>query len=267
MEGIAGVMDWTQCLSDKRDYGRGRELMTGEAAAAAEGAFEAGARTVVVGDSHGCMTNLLVERMPLAARLVQGRCKPLSMMHGLDKTFDAVAFVGYHSMMGTQGGVLAHTYSGSIMQCRINGLVVGEPGLNSTLAAAFGVPAVFLSGDEAACREIEALIPGVTTMPVKKGFGTKVCSSLHPEAARAAIRSGIGEALTAQRPAKKTKLPKSPFTLKVLLYRPDMADLCQMIPGVKRIGASEVEFRHADFVTVYGAFLTIMRIAGIARED
>ncbi len=38
------------------------------------------------------------------------------------------------------------------------------------LRGALGLPVIFLSGDHAACREIEALIPGVTTAAVKQGL-------------------------------------------------------------------------------------------------
>jgi len=272
MEGVAGIVDWNQVSPKHSEYAIGRELMTGEAAAAVEGALEAGAREIVVGDSHASMFNLLAEKMPTQARLVQGRCKPLSMMQGIDRSFDACAFVGYHAMRGTAGGVLSHTYSGVIYEAWLNRVLVGEPGMNATLAASFGVPLMFLSGDEAVCREVRGLLPGIETVAVKKGFGIKAASSIHPQKAREAIRAGIRKALSGKGKAKgkgprRGKLPKSPFTLRLVLVKPEMADLCEAIPGIQRKEARVVEFRHRDFRTVYGAFLTVMRISGIAIQD
>jgi D-aminopeptidase len=90
---------------------------------------------------------------------------------------------------------------------------------------------------------------------------------MHPEPARDAIRKGIANALK-KKPPKKTKLPtRSPYRLDILLAKPEMADLCQMIPGIARKGPVAVQFKHDDFVAVYGAFLTIMRIAGTAVAD
>ncbi len=268
MEGIAGISDWDQVNRTKPDYAWARELMTLEAAAAVEGALAAGAKEVVVGDSHATMTNLLPEKMPTKAQLVQGRCKPISMMQGISEEFDAAAFIGYHAMQGTYRGVLAHTYAGSLIrECHINGQMVGEPALNATLAASFGVPLAFLSGDEAACREARRFVPGIETVATKKGFGTKCSQSRHPHVVRDAIRKGIQSALSRKPTLRGNRLPKPPFTLKVVLVRTEMGDLCEDIPGVERKDSMTVVFKDRSFLTVYKAFLTIMRICGVAADN
>ena len=62
------------------------------------------------------------------------------MMQGIDNSFDAVLYTGYHAAAGTQNGVLDHSYSGlSVRQIKLGNLVVGEAGLNAlvfSLAAA-----------------------------------------------------------------------------------------------------------------------------------
>lgn len=265
MEGVAGIVDWDQVTSDKGDYSLGRDLMVGEANAAIEGAAAAGAKTIVLADSHGSMFNMPAEKLHPAAEIVQGRCRGLSMMEGVSKDFDMAAFIGYHAMACTERGCLAHTYSGSIRECKINGRALGEPGLNATLAAHFGVPLVFLSGDEAACREAQGLFPGLVTAPVKKSIAAKAARSLHPSKAREAIKAGIEKAIKAG-PPKKSNLPKAPYHMTITLRQVQMADLCERIPYVTRKGATGVEFEHEDFVMVYGAFLTIMRISGLAAS-
>ena len=57
------------------DFERSRRLMTLEANAAVEGAFEGAAAGVVVNDSHGDMYNLLPEDLDPRAELVLGSPK------------------------------------------------------------------------------------------------------------------------------------------------------------------------------------------------
>jgi D-amino peptidase len=72
MEGIAGVNHAKPTQRGDDAYPRSALLMTREANAAIEGAFDGGADEVVVNDSHGKMFNLLPEELDARARLVQG---------------------------------------------------------------------------------------------------------------------------------------------------------------------------------------------------
>ena len=140
-------------MPDSRDYDRARSLMTGELNAAVEGALNAGAKEIIVNDSHGPMINLLIEKINPAAKLITGSPKPLSMMQGIDRDFAAAIFVGYHARMGAPG-VLSHTYSGArVANIWVND-IPGRPahaGLNI-----FGVLVVLVCGDDVVCREPES---------------------------------------------------------------------------------------------------------------
>ena len=160
IEGVSGVVNALLHTSvEGKDYGRARELMTGEASAVVEGAVKAGATEVVVNDSHGPMTNLLIEKLHPAATLITGAPKHLSMMEGIDSTFDAAVFVGYHSRMGTPG-VLSHTISGgSVANVWVNDVLLGETGINAGIAGHFGVPVVLVAGDDVWQGSQRALAP------------------------------------------------------------------------------------------------------------
>jgi D-amino peptidase len=71
--------------------------MAEDANAAIRGAFEGGATDVLVNDSHGSQRNLLPEDLDPRARLISHTFKRHGMMEGLDETFDAIIFVGYHA--------------------------------------------------------------------------------------------------------------------------------------------------------------------------
>lgn len=150
MEGVAGVVDREQTLRDGKEHERARKLMTQEVNAAIEGALEAGAKQVLVNDSHGTMRNIILEELNENAELITGSPKPLSMMQGIDKTFNAVLFVGYHAMRGTYKGVLEHTYHGNIVSdVFFNSKRYGETGMNAAVAGYFKVPIVLVTGDQA----------------------------------------------------------------------------------------------------------------------
>src|SRR2546429_7904918 len=109
IEGVAGVVDVAQTVEPGPEYETGRRLLLGEVNAAIEGAVSGGATEVLVNDAHWKMTNLDPESLAAGAAYVSGRFKPLYMMQGLDATFDAAFFIGYHGAVGGGGSVLLAT--------------------------------------------------------------------------------------------------------------------------------------------------------------
>lgn len=260
MEGISGVVTTDHVTSSHKEYDRFRKLMTAETNAAIEGALAGGATHVVVNDSHGGMTNILLEELNPAAELISGSPKPLSMMEGIGPDVDAVFFVGYHSRMGTGAGVLAHTYAGSIVtEVRLNGQAVGETGLNAAMAGAFGVPVVLVTGDRAVTEEACALLGGVETVAVKDGVGWKAARCVHPEVARQRIREA------AERAVRKKATPfvvMPPITLRAVFQRPAQADMAALIPGSRRVDGLTLEFTAPDMQTAHTAFRAMVGLAG-----
>src|SRR5262249_46427315 len=101
MEGISGVANESLVSSPGSGYERGRKLMAADTNAAIRGALSAGAREVVVNDSHGSHANLRIEDLEPGARLITDAFKRYGMMQGLDETFDAILFIGYHAKAGS----------------------------------------------------------------------------------------------------------------------------------------------------------------------
>jgi D-amino peptidase len=99
-EGVAGIVDWDQIMVGSHDYEMGRRLLLGELNAAIDGALQAGAQSILVNDSHSSMRNLDPEQLHGSASLLSGKHKPLYMMEGLDSSFDAIFFLGYHGSIG-----------------------------------------------------------------------------------------------------------------------------------------------------------------------
>jgi D-amino peptidase len=200
MEGVAGVVHENQTdPTEPRysgEYNRFRRLMTNEANAAIAGALEAGAKAVVVNDSHWLMRNLLAEELNPNAELMSGGPKRLSMIEGIDGSFDAAMFVGYHARAGTRNATIDHTYTSRVYEARINGQPVGELALNAAMAGVHGVPVVLVSGDQALAAEATALLgTALEAVIVKEAVGRFAARSVAPAVACDRIRLGAAAAL------------------------------------------------------------------------
>jgi D-amino peptidase len=262
IEGCAGVFDGHMLSPEGHDYAEGRALMVGECNAAVQGALDAGATEVYVNDSHNRMINLLPWAVHPEARLILGSVKPMSMCQGLDSSFDAAMYIGYHARQGTAQAFLCHTYHSRVFyNIAVNGEDWGESSLNAAMAGWFGVPVVFVSGDDACAAEISRLLPGTHTLSVKRGQGSRTGDSLHPEKARALIRQGAAKALE-QRAAIRPFRPVPPYHLVADLVNERMADLCTRIPKVERTGARRLEFISDNYQEMYRAMLCMLTVGG-----
>ena len=248
MEGIGGAVTDQQLGTSGFEYQKFRELMTEETNAAIAAAREAGVTEFVVADSHGSFQNLLVDKLPADVQLVRGTPRPLAMMQGIDDSFDGVIFIGYHASTTNPEGVRAHTMSSANMaDLRLNGASVTEGAWNAALAGHFGVPILAVSGDEAAIKEVQSLVPGVEGAVVKWPYGFHAARVLSPEASRQVIRDAVkkGMARRTQISAQKVKTPVE-VEIRFKAYRP--AEILSWLPLFKRIDSHAVRFTAKDMV-------------------
>jgi len=188
MEGITGVASADQLSPTAFEYGRAREWMTAEVLAAIQGAREAGATEFVVSDSHGNGQSLLIDKFPsdVPIRIVRSFPRPLGMMEGIDSSFAAVIFVGYHASTSSTTGVRAHTMSSALLtRIALNGVSMSEAGVNAAIAAQFGVPVVMITGDDAIVEETKQRLGAIEGVAVKHAIGFHSTSTLTPEVAQA----------------------------------------------------------------------------------
>ena len=198
MEGISGVSGDDQVNAGGAEYGRSRKLMAEDLNAAIRGAIDAGATDILVNDSHGGQRNLLPEDVHPTARLISHSFKRHGMMEGLDETFDAVIFIGYHAKADAPRGLFAHTGTGVLRDLQINGRSVGEGGMNAALASWYGVPIVVVTGDDAAVAEVKESVPGVRGVAVKRAINVRAVELKPLQQARQEIqqaaRAGVAAA-------------------------------------------------------------------------
>ncbi len=250
MEGVAGVVSPEQLGPAGFEYQRFREFMTAEVLAAIAGARDGGATEVVVSDSHGNGQNLLIERFPADVTVIRSFPRPLMMMQGLDSTFSAAVFIGYHASTTSPAGVRAHTISSAnLAAVELNGVAMPEAGINAAIAGRFGVPVVMISGDDVAVAEAQRLLGNIEGAVVKRAISFHAAATLTPEAAQALIRQKV-RAAVARRGELRPYVVAAPVRLDVTFknYRP--AEVLAYLPGVQRTTAHAVRFTGADILEV-----------------
>ena len=240
MEGVAGIVKWEQTTGGEPLYEEGRKLYTEEINAAVRGAKAAGAEEIVVMDCHGAgkgwtFNSLLPELLdPACEFVVQDSWTEYTEL--LEQGCDGALFVGMHARAGTALGVMSHTISGRDYQnLWFDDVLVGETGINAALCGAWGCPVLLVTGDEATCAEARDLLgDGLTTVPVKRGFGAHSARMLTPPRARELIEDGARRALSDLAAVAAWELG-SPCEVKAEFKTTTAADALRFRAGVERI--------------------------------
>jgi D-amino peptidase len=265
MEGVAGIVDWSQCRPPGQPYEEGRALLLGEVNAAIDGALAAGATEIICNDAHGAMANLNPELLHGRATYVSGRHKPLYMMQGCDSSVDAVLFVGYHGSISGDSSVLSHTYNPTVVsRVALNGVETGEGGINALVALTCGAPVALITGDEQTVAQGAPFFPDAVRRVVKESITRFAASSVHPSVARDLIREGAAEAV---KRAGSMPLPDItlPAVLDVELGTADSAELASWVKGTERTGTRSVRIAGDDPFSLYRSFVALTYITRVVE--
>jgi len=260
IEGISGIVSKAHTTSQGYDYQRARMLMTQEVNAAIQGALDAGAEEILVNDAHGSMTNILIEELNPKASLITGTPKMLGMMEGIDSSFDAAVFIGYHSRMNSSG-ILSHTYHGNVVSdITINGKASGEFYINASVAGSFGVPVVMVSGDDVLKKEVFEINEDIESVVVKTSQGRYAAKCMAPLNARNLIRERTREALHQVEKIQVTQT-EGPIELKIRFINSGYAEVASLMPRTTLVEPSVVAYRAENIVECYRAVMALIKIA------
>ena len=242
MEGVAGVVTGDQLSPAGFEYQRFRKFMTDEAVAAVKGAKAAGATEVVVADSHGNGESLLIEEFPADVQIVRSWPRHGAMMGGLDGSFAAVVFVGYHASTTNSQGVRAHTISSAhFTRVALNGTPVTEAEFNAAYAGALGVPVVFMSGDDAAVAEVSSRLGRLESVVTKTSLGFHSAQTTTPALACERIYQGVTKAVT-QRDQRRPYVLAAPITLDVSFKNYQPAEILSYLHTITRTDSHSIRF-------------------------
>ena len=257
MEGISGVVGDDQTSAGGAEYNRSRKLMAEDANAAIRGAFEGGATEVVVNDSHGSQRNLLPEDLDPRARLISHSFKRHGMVEGLDETFDAVLFVGYHAKADSPRGLFAHTGSGVVKDVQVNGKSAGEGGLNTLMAQWFGVPVVLITGDDVAVEQQKEWTPGIRGVVVKRAINMRAVEGKSPAEARRDIQAGAKEGVAGARKPARERLAR--YTVRMQLRNFTIPEVAAAFREIQLVAPDTVEFTRESMPEAYRIIRVLYR--------
>ena len=239
IEGITGVTNWDETLPGHMNYERARNQMNLEVASACRAALELGYE-VVVKDGHDSALNLDGDKLPRGVQLISGwMTSPDSMMAGLDNTFDAALYIGYHSPEGSNTSSLAHTIEHELFNwIKLNDELASEYTLNKLTADSYGVPSVFISGDRGICDIARNEDENIVSVATKECTGNATWN-MHPEDAVDAIYFEVKRALQ-----KDIKVPelKDMYKITINFKEHSKARRAAFYPGAIQIDSNTVEY-------------------------
>jgi D-amino peptidase len=240
MEGISGISGSDQLSAAGAEYNRSRKLMADDTNAAIRGARGGGATEIVVNDSHGSMRNIRLEDLERGVHLISHSFKRSGMMEGLDESFDAAIFVGYHAQAGSPNGLFAHTGSGVVADVRVNGRSLGEGGLNALVAAWYGVPVVVVTGDDVAVKQVGDVATDARGVVVKRAINPRAVDlrpldDVHRDI-EAAARDGVARA---RRTAPKRD---AAYRIEVDFRETFIPEVAENLPGMLRPAPHTIAF-------------------------
>lgn len=238
MEGATGVVHFNQVVKGSGDYERARKFLTNDINATIEGAVAAGASEVVVCEGHATMRNILLEELNSKAKLILGPAghKEYCQIIGLDETFDAAIFIGFHAMAGTKKAIIPHTLSiSAIHHFKVNGVE-------------FGVPVVAVSGDDILAQEVKTMLgEKVTTLITKNTLAKSVAECYTPDYTFELIKNGVTKSLTNKTDQCIFKIQK-PVAIEIGFNTRDMLDKVNLHNGMKFVGSREVLITHDNYL-------------------
>lgn len=263
MEGVGGVVTGEQLGPTGFEYGRFREFMTREAAAAVEAAKAAGATEIIVADSHGNGQNLLIDQLPADVRVIRSWPRKLGMVAGIDDSVDAAIFIGYHAGTNNATGVRAHTFSSAnLARVALNGTNVTEGSWNAAIAGQFNVPVIMMSGDDAAIAEVRKALGNIEGAETKRSLGFHSASTLTPQASVALISERVTAAFKRRADFKPYKV-QGPVTVDVTFKNYMPAEVLAYLPMFERTDSHSIRFRAKDMAEAS----MIMNFIGEYRPD
>ena len=212
------------------------------------------------------MTNILIEDLDERAELISGSNKPLLQMEGIDDSFAAAFFIGYHAHEGHDDAVMNHTISGvAVTEIRRNGIVVGETAINAGIAGSYGVPVVLVAGDNVLCKEAHHFLGNVETVCVKQAIDRFAARMLAPKRSQELIRAGAKRALERLKEIEPHTVV-GPVEFELTTKLTSMAHMCCLFPSVERRSSKTIAVQADNYPDAYKQLMGCLIISGaVAR--
>lgn len=261
MEGISGLTYWKE--KDEKI----EKFMTDEVLSVIEGIREFDKNCeIVVCDSHSYGRNIDISKLPLDIKLISGYPREFYMISGVDETFDAGIFVGYHAPIGTKEAGEDHTYSSStIFEVKINGEVVGESEINGGFLGELDIPVILISGDDKLKEFSSKFFVDTEFVITKRSLGRFSAELLNPDYVHKILKKKVKEALKRYNKIKPLKFDK-PINIEITFINTLMAEFVSLIPTSKRVDGRKVSFTSNSYKEIYNFLMASLNLAYNAKN-
>jgi D-amino peptidase len=261
MEGISGLVNWSDPASKISQF------MSAEVLAVIQGIEKKDpAPYIVICDAHDSGENLDILSLPPYVKLIQGRTRSFYMIEGYEKGFDAALLIGYHAPVGTQQGLMDHSYSSSsFFDVTINGVSVGESEINAILLSEAKIPVILISGDDQLEIFSKPNFPQTEFVVTKRSIG-KFCAELvHPSKVHEEITCKVGIAID-KLPQITCYAPLAPYTVEITVVNTLLADFAALMPGVTRLDGRKLRYTAKDGREMYRYMMSLLMIVSAAKK-
>lgn len=167
IEGVTGVTTYQQAESGQL----GKDMLMHDLLAVIEGIRAEEHHEIVIYDMHTDGRNVDITKLPEDISVIVGKPVNGKLYKSIGGEYDGLFMVGLHAMAGKSGALLDHSYLRAYESISLDGVPIGEIGMERALATEQGFPLVFVSGDDKGCEEARELDPDIVTAVVKKSLG------------------------------------------------------------------------------------------------
>jgi D-amino peptidase len=254
IEGVTGVTSYDEAEPGKSGYAYGRAMFLADLHACLRGLRAGGATEIVIYDEHYYGRNIHMDEVGPDTTVICGKppYRP-DWPGGLNDTFAGVVLLGFHSKAGTPGGLLPHSYELDIRDLRLNGISVGEIGMEAAIAGACDVPVQLVVADSAGAREAQSLLPGVQTVTVKESLAEAGAMCFSAETTGKAIAEAAQS--IAQTPPPALPYKTGPYVwLEVVLNDGPYLDALRPLAKERLRGDRTVVFGGRSATAVWSAY-------------
>lgn len=256
IEGVAGICDWKETELGENTYSQFQTQMIKETIACIEGLKAAGVEEIYVRDAHDSARNLILSQLPQGIKIIRGwERHPCDMLAGLDATFDACIFIGYHSPGRSNGNPLSHTMNLMHSHIKINQKIVSEFHINTYYANSLNVPVIMVSGDQNLCDIVKGENEEILTVATKEGLHGAIISK-HPQYVCDEIRATTIKAIDQLKKKVDFKIPlTTPVEVEILYKNHYQAQNASYYPGARKLADDIIQFIGKD---IYDALVFMM---------
>ncbi|MDY3845927.1 MAG: M55 family metallopeptidase [Eubacteriales bacterium] len=221
--------------------------LTNEINACAEGLFAAGAKEVLVWDSHGGGRNFSIDSLLPGITMAMMQ-DPFGSVCHLDASFDAAVQIGCHSRQGVINGYLNHTRNSSeVAEITINGKPIGEAEFAILRAGFFNVPHILVAGEYSAVRSaLEFNGEPLETVVCKRGYSRYSVLHRPPEEVCREIRFKSERGLKNLEKFRVKKIDE-PITVTLTVMCPNQLEK-YILRGCEQIGDTTVRMSETDAI-------------------